>query len=344
MKDGVYYSDYLQLSKILDAQHLESDKEGRQHAHDEMLFIVIHQAYELWFRQILYEVGSVLDIMSQPNIKDSSPDLYVVNHRLKRVNVIFQTLIGQIDILETMTPLDFLDFRNMLRPASGFQSIQFKLLEALLGLRMENRHMQEYYISQLKPADVDIIRSAEKRKPMIVLVNEWLERMPFFDNEKYWPGWDGKQPHTFWQQYAAQYNNSLQDAEKFNYNRFEKAVLSNEPAEGAALSPKARRAALFIMLYRDYPLLQLPYNLLNLLLELDEGISTWRYRHISMVHRMIGTRTGTGGSTGKDYLTGALAKHYIFSEFAELTTFLIERRNLPQLSSELKARLGFEAD
>ncbi len=341
MKDGVYYSEYLQLDKILNAQQLESDRTDREHAHDEMLFIIIHQSYELWFKQVLYEVGTVLDVMGQPDIKDSSPDLFIVNHRLKRVNIIFHTLIGKIDILETMTPLDFLDFRNMLRPASGFQSIQFKLLEGLLGLRMENRHMQEYYISQLKPEDVEIIRAVEKKKPLIDLINDWLERMPFFDEKSFWPGWDGNSLHDFWKKYLEQYNNSLQPAEKANYNRFEEMVLGNEKKPGQNLSPKARRAALFIMLYRDYPLLQLPFNLINNLMELDENISTWRYRHIHMVHRMIGNRTGTGGSTGKDYLTGALNKHYIFAEFAELTSFLIERRNLPQLSDKLKARLGF---
>src|SRR5579871_4397861 len=157
-KAGVYYSDYLQLDKILGAQQLESDKPGQVHAHDEMLFIIIHQTYELWFKQVLYEVSSVIDIMAQPNIQDNSPDLFEVNHRLKRVTTIFQVLIDQINILETMTSLDFLDFRNLLRPASGFQSIQFKLLEAYLGLRMENRYGREYYTSQLKPADVEMIK------------------------------------------------------------------------------------------------------------------------------------------------------------------------------------------
>jgi tryptophan 2,3-dioxygenase len=95
------------------------------------------------------------------------------------------------------------------------------------------------------------------------------------------------------------------------------------------------------LLYRDYPLLQMPFQLISSLLDIDESLSTWRYRHMHMVHRMIGSRTGTGGSTGKDYLSGALAKHYIFSEFAELTSFMIERNKLPQLSPALKARLGF---
>jgi tryptophan 2,3-dioxygenase len=98
---------------------------------------------------------------------------------------------------------------------------------------------------------------------------------------------------------------------------------------------------LFIMLYRGYPLLQLPFHIINAVLELDEQLSTWRYRHMNMVHRMIGHRVGTGGSTGKDYLKGAADKHYIFREFAQLTSFLIERKRLPKLSREMEQQLGF---
>jgi tryptophan 2,3-dioxygenase len=95
------------------------------------------------------------------------------------------------------------------------------------------------------------------------------------------------------------------------------------------------------MLYRGYPLLQQPFQLLNALLEIDEQLSSWRYRHMNMVHRMIGTRIGTGGSSGKDYLKAAADKHYIFKEIAQLNSFLIERRRLPQLSHELEKKLGF---
>ncbi len=342
MKNGVYYSDYLQLNKILGAQQLESDNVNA-HAHDEMLFIIIHQSYELWFKQILYEVSSVMQIMSKPAISDSSPDLFTVNHRLNRVVTILDTLVQQIDILETMTSLDFLDFRNMLRPASGFQSIQFKVLEANLGLRMQNRHGKEYYTSQLKAEDKKIIEDVEKTKPLIDLANEWLERMPFFDKGEYWDGLEAENGvHPFWKKYAETYSNSLVDAEKNNFSRFEKLFLDNEKNDEWNLSPKARRAALFILMYRDYPLLQLPFNLINNLLEIDNTLSTWRFRHVNMVHRMIGSRTGTGGSTGKDYLQGALNSHYIFKEFAELTSFMIERNKLPELSKTLKQRLGFD--
>src|ERR1700753_1343537 len=135
---NVHYSDYLQLDKILNAQQLESDRLG-MHAHDEMLFIVIHQAYELWFRQLLYEADSVIAIFGQPRLNDNSPELQTIVHRLSRCATILKVLVHQIDIMETMNPMDFLDFRDMLRPASGFQSWQFKTLEALLGVTYEQR-------------------------------------------------------------------------------------------------------------------------------------------------------------------------------------------------------------
>ena len=344
MQDGVYYSEYLQLDKILGAQALESDKEGRTHAHDEMLFIIIHQSYELWFKQILFEIGSVMEIMSKPNISDNSPDLFTINHRLSRVVTILDVLVQKVDILETMTSLDFLDFRNMLRPASGFQSIQFKVAEALLGLKMQTRHGKEYYTSQLKPEDKKIIEDIEKKKPLLDLVNDWLERMPFFDEEEFCSeNFAAGASHPFWQAYKQAYGNSLIEAEKSNLTHFEEMFLSPETKPEWSLSPKARRAALFILMYRDYPLLQLPFQLINNLLEIDNTLSAWRFRHINMVHRMIGARTGTGGSTGKGYLQGALNSHYIFKEFAELTTFMIERNKLPKLSGALSARLGFES-
>jgi tryptophan 2,3-dioxygenase len=167
--------------------------------------------------------------------------------------------------------------------------------------------------------------------------------MPFFDTSEYWQGWEQNgELHPFWQKYADTYAGSLTEGEKFNLDYFKEQLLGDEKKPEWSLSPKARRAALFIMLYRDYPLLQMPYNLMNVLLEIDNTLSAWRYRHMNMVHRMIGTRTGTGGSTGKDYLRGALNSHYIFSEFAGLTSFLIERNKLPKLSPALRARLGFD--
>jgi len=160
MPNEMNYIDYLRLNKILDAQFPESDNQNKP-AHDEMLFIIIHQTYELWFKQLLYEVESVNQIMQKPSLNDNSPELQTVVHRLSRCTTILKVLVHQIDIMETMTPMDFLDFRNMLRPASGFQSWQFKKLEALFGLKYNHRYGQEYYISQLKQEQIDIIKKAD---------------------------------------------------------------------------------------------------------------------------------------------------------------------------------------
>lgn len=343
MPAEVHYHDYLQLDNILNAQFPESDKRNLP-AHDEMLFIVIHQAYELWFKQLHHEVDSLVGIMQKP-VNDNSPELQTVVHRLNRCVTILRVLVHQIDIMETMTSMDFLDFRDMLRPASGFQSWQFKELEAKLGLKFDHRHGKEYYTAQLKTQHVDVIKKAEGSNSLLELINSWLERMPFFDEHSNWSNFEVHNKmegvHAFWGEYRFQYQSSLAEAEKNNLSAFDDVFILPSNDTQRTLSPAASRAALFIMLYRGYPMLQLPFQLLNCLLDIDEQLSSWRYRHMNMVHRMIGTRIGTGGSTGKDYLKAAADKHYIFREVAQLNSFLIERRKLPLLGHEMEVRLGF---
>ncbi len=251
----VYYSEYLQLNKILDAQLPESTKDGIR-ADDEMLFIIIHQAYELWFKQILFELNIIRDVFKQSNIPNNSPDIYNCVHRVKRVCRILELTVMQMTIMETMTPLDFLDFRDLLRPASGFQSIQFKMIEATLGLNYEHRHGQNYYLSQLNQKDIDRVKDAEAQESLLVLINRWLERMPYV------------QPthvnNDFWQQYRNAYESTLQEAEKGNLATFDKLFINeSEYPKERRFSIAANRSALFIMLYRDYPLLHLPYELLS---------------------------------------------------------------------------------
>jgi tryptophan 2,3-dioxygenase len=328
MEKAVYYADYLQLEKITDAQEPESFKEGKEPAHDEMLFIIIHQAYELWFKQVLFEVNSVIDIMNKPVVNDNSPEMQTVVHRLKRVVTILKVLVQQIDIMETMTPMDFLDFRDMLRPASGFQSYQFKVLEAKLGLKFEQRHGQNYYTSQLKEKDIAIIKDAESGKSVLQLINAWLERMPFITED-------------FWKNYQQVYVGSLAEAEKNNAATFETVFNNADENIERNLSTKACRSALFIMMYHGYPMLEQPFQLLDTLLEIDNQLSNWRSRHINMVQRMIGTRIGTGGSTGAGYLKAAMDKHYIFKELAQLNSFLVDRKKLPALGKEVGEKLGY---
>jgi tryptophan 2,3-dioxygenase len=344
MAKEVYYGDYLQLDKILNAQQTESALNGHE-AHDEMLFIIVHQAYELWFKQMAHEMGSVIDILNQPEVNDNSPDIFTVVHRLKRIASIWELAIHQIDVIETMTPLDFLDFRDDLRPASGFQSFQFKALEAMMGLKFDDRHGQAFYQHHLRPEHIDLVAKIEAQPSLIELLNNWLERMPFF-NTRYWQNTSDSdqskiETHPFWLEYIKAYKSTLGESDQSGLESFFDAMIE-EKASGR-LSTKANRAALFIMLYRDFPLLQIPFQLLDTLIEIDDLMAAWRTRHISMVRRMIGGRAGTGGSAGAEYLRESRDKHLIFSELATLNSFLIQRNQVPVLPTELQAKLGFSS-
>ena len=134
----------------------------------------------------------------------------------------------------------------------------------------------------------------------------------------------------------------MSDAEKNNAVAFRNIFFGDDQNTSRSLSPKACRSALFILLYRGYPLLELPFQLLDIVLEIDNMMGNWRYRHINMVRRMIGSRVGTGGSTGAGYLQGAMEKHYIFKEISQLNSFLIDRRRLPELPTALISKLGFQ--
>lgn len=344
--EGIYYGDYLQLDKVLKAQDPESKKNGEE-AHDEMLFIIVHQAYELWFKQMKHEMESIVRIMNKPAVNDNSPDVYSVVHRLKRIASIWELCIKQVDVIETMTPLDFLDFRDQLRPASGFQSFQFKMLEAMMGLKFGDRHGKAFYKAHLRPEHVEAISEVEANPSLMELVKSWLERMPFF-NAAYWTNDDAhsikeNDGHPFWADYKAAYANTLGEKEMENMVGFDNLFFDAEFNKDRRLSPEANRAALFIMTYRDYPLLTMPFQLLDTLLEIDELMSTWRARHISMVNRMIGSRLGTGGSAGAAYLKASRDKHFVFNELADVNSYLIQRNRLPKLGEKLEQQLGFGA-
>jgi tryptophan 2,3-dioxygenase len=341
---NVHYSTYLQLDKILTAQQTESGK-GQNEVHDEMLFIIVHQTYELWFKQILFELDAIMATMQQPALNDNRADLQLVVHRLKRVVTILKTLVQQVAIVETMTPMDFLDFRDMLRPASGFQSWQFKILEAKLGLRFQQRHGKEYYTSQLNPEETALIKQTENAPSLMMLVNSWLERMPFITDLSIWTGYKPMDHITtdagFFANYEKIYIEGLADAERNNIILFRQIFYDDPPNPDRQLTAKATKNALFIMLYRGYPLLELPFQLLEVLLETDHQLSNWRQQHINMVQRMIGTRIGTGGSSGETYLKAAMEEHVIFKELAQLNSFLTQRSKLPLLPEKLIAKLGY---
>jgi tryptophan 2,3-dioxygenase len=344
-----YYGTYLGVDELLALQKPVSLKDGKIQAHDEMLFIIVHQAYELWFKQILHELHACCEVLAKPVADDDGPDMNVVAHRLKRVVEIWKLLSQQVDVLETMTPLDFLDFRSHLEGASGFQSKQFRQIESTLGLRMENRFRPDYYkhtdVGGFNEQDYKDITDAEKLPSLLKLVEQWLERMPFFD-DSFWHGWgEGKGDNDrpkFWQSYRKLYGDSLsaRDDKPDLLEKFDDMFFKTGAGD---FSPESLRAALFIMLYRDEPLFRLPFALLNALIEIDEQLANFRYRHLQMVRRMIGTRVGTGGSSGEQYLQGAVNKNYIYKALAGIITFLIERRSLPELPGQLRQALRFSS-
>jgi tryptophan 2,3-dioxygenase len=352
----VYYASYLHLDTLLDCQKPKSVEYGRP-AHDEMLFIIVHQAYELWFRQIIHELDSVVALFRDDAVDESS--IGVAVSRLQRIIEIQKLLIDQIRILETMTPLDFLDFRDYLFPASGFQSVQFRIVENKLGLRAEQRllYNQFAYHTRVSAEHQRVLQDVEKEPSLYDLVQNWLERTPFLSLGDF----------DFWSAYRTAIENMLAaDREVVRTNptltEKEKDVQLGELDQTEAnfqavidearhdelvqagkrrLSHKATMAALFIFLYRDQPILSMPYRLLAALVDIDELFTTWRYRHALMVHRMIGTKIGTGGSSGYHYLKSTAENHKVFGDLIDLTTFLIPRAMLPALSPDIRRQLGF---
>ncbi|MEQ8356921.1 MAG: tryptophan 2,3-dioxygenase family protein [Kiloniellaceae bacterium] len=355
-KRPLYYADYLQLDRLLTAQAPESAKRGTP-AHDEMLFIVVHQAYELWFKQILHELARVDGIFDSDSLDDR--DIGRAVAALERIEQILKLLVAQLDVLETMTPQDFLEFRDLLFPSSGFQSLQFRLIEVGLGLRRGDRVNFEArpFDARLDEADRATLRSAEARPSLSDRVEAWLGRTPFVELGGY----------RFQESYRAAVAGLLgQDAATLRANdqikaeekaaglaalesareRFEAIYDEKRHSELVAqgawrLSWRALQAALFITLYRDEPALQLPFRLLNQLMDIDETMTAWRYRHALMVQRMIGMKLGTGGSSGHEYLSEAARRYRVFGDFFALSTFLIPRSALPPLPEALRSAMGY---
>jgi tryptophan 2,3-dioxygenase len=358
MAEPLYYSDYLQLDKLLSAQRLESARHGKP-VHDEMLFIIVHQAYELWFKQILWELDEIREILSGERV-DEGEMLRIVAH-LGRVTEIQKLLLQQVTVLETMTPLDFLDFRDHLFPASGFQSYQFRLVENRLGVRPQDRLRLagSSYTTALREDHRRLVEATEpEREPSLFdLVEAWLERTPFLDLGEF----------HFWPVYQAavrmllehdrelvRTNPNLTEGERAEQLRgFDQTFVQYEAVFDAEkharlvesgerrLSHRAFQAALFINLYRDEPALHNPFRLLTLLMDLDEGFTAWRYRHAMMALRMIGRRVGTGGSAGAAYLTRSADKSKVFTDLFHITTFLIPRSSLPSLPDDVERAMRF---
>jgi tryptophan 2,3-dioxygenase len=240
------YGSYLRLPQLLDSQHLESDPP----AHDELLFITIHQVYELWFKQLLHEVAAARDAMSGAI---AGRTLWWAQHLLARVHVIERVLVQQIDVLETMTPQDFLEFRQRLAPASGFQSVQFRELEFLSGAG------DPAYLERFRGITDDERKRLEARLAEPTL-------------------WD--------------------------------AFLHVLRSEGLPADSDADVSASLRIVAHDRSAHAVVWALAEALLQHDELAASWRARHVVMVERMIGGKSGTGGSSGAPYLRSRLGLKY----------------------------------
>ena len=243
---SITYGSYLAVDDLLALQKPRS--EGPEH--DEMLFIVIHQVYELWFKQVLHELDHVIALLNRD-------EPHRAQHTLKRVLTILKVLVAQLDILETMTPLEFQSFRARLEAASGFQSDQFRQLEFVLGLKSP-KAIERF------PAGSRARKALEARLT---------------------------QP-SLWDVFVAY----LQRA-GFDLTDIQSTL---------------------IMIYRTDPK---HAEICERLVDLDEGLQEWRYRHVKMVERTIGAKIGTGGSAGAEYLRTTLMKP-IFPDLWEIRSRL----------------------
>ncbi|MGQ0632046.1 MAG: tryptophan 2,3-dioxygenase family protein [Sporichthyaceae bacterium] len=252
------YGSYLRLPELLDQQHLRSDPP----AHDELLFISIHQVYELWFQQILHELEAVRTAMFTGR-------LGTARRLLARVHTIERVLIDQVEVLESMTPQDFLTFRSRLAPASGFQSVQFREIEFLSGAK--------------DPAFLDRFTSltADEESRLRRRLTE----------------------PSLWDAFCAV---------------LAAAGLATGPAtlrEGtprayAPLTPETVQMSSLLQIARDRDTYGAEWELAEAMLTHDANAWLWRSRHVVMVERQIGTRSGTGGSSGGPYLRGRLPLRY----------------------------------
>jgi tryptophan 2,3-dioxygenase len=256
------YGSYLKLDELLSLQQPRSV--GPEH--DEMLFIVVHQVYELWFKELLHEFDRVRQLL-----EDDEP--HRAQHTLKRILTILKVLVAQLDILETMTPLEFLSFRDRLEAASGFQSDQFRQIEFLLGVKGESA----------------IGRFPEGSRARVALERRYRE--PTL--------WDAFLHYLSREGYAIPPSQLMRDAL-------------------AVVEPSAETQQILVDVYRRDTK---NAELCERLVDLDEGVQEWRYRHVKMVERTIGTRRGTGGSAGAAYLRETVGRA-IFPDLWEIRTQL----------------------
>ena len=298
------YSEYLRLEELL---KLQTGVKGgkRSISNDELHFILVHQNFELWFKLIINELRSTRDILASDYVEETKLPQAV--HHMNRVIETFKLMAQQWKVMETLEPQDFLNFRDELGTASGFESFQMREMEALMGKKWIDG----------KPAGKD----DSNEKSLYEVTCDWLERTPIQGSNSASP--DGEnQVNDFISEYLAAHKKLYPDTHQDAVTFFE---------EDSSL--RRRRAGLvFIESYRELPLLAWPRKLISTLIELEESMILWRSSHARMVERMIGRRIGTGGSSGVDYLD-MTTKYRVFIDLWAVRSILIKKEALPSLKN-----------
>ena len=298
------YSEYLRLEELLKLQTgIDGDK--KKLSNDELHFILVHQNFELWFKLIINELKCTRDILDSNYVEETSLPQAV--HHMTRVIETFKLMAQQWKVMETLEPQDFLNFRDELGTASGFESFQMREMESLMGKKWIDG----------KPIGKD--ESTEKS--LYEVTCDWLERTPIQGSTQDSSN-DNEEVNTFIKQYLEAHKKLYPDTNQEAIDFFEQdSVL------------RRRRAGLiFIESYRELPLLSWPRKLISTLIELEESMILWRSSHARMVERIIGRRIGTGGSSGVDYLD-MTTKYRVFIDLWSVRSILIKKASLPTLKN-----------
>ena len=299
------YGEYLRIDELLSLQTGLEDDESKL-SNDEFHFILIHQNFELWFKLVINELKCTRDILDRDNVEETKIPQAV--HHMDRVIEIFRVMAQQWRVMETLEPQDFLNFRDELGTASGFESVQMRVLEAIMG---------EKWIDGKPTGKHD----SSFGKSIYEVVQEWLQRTPIQGSMPISP--DDKQAvDDFIEDYLLAHKELYPDTNSEAHDFLK--------PEGKP--DRARAGLIFIESYRNLPLLAWPRKLISTLIELEESVILWRNSHARMVERIIGRRIGTGGSSGVDYLDMTL-KYRVFVDLWSVRTILIKKSALPKLKN-----------
>lgn len=364
------YWNYIKVEELLSLQAGLADSEA-EIGNDEVLFIVMHQIDELWMKLALRELVSVRDLFARPRVPEQS--LASAVRGLRRIDLVFRQLADHFALMETMTTRDYLAFRDKLSPASGFQSAQLREIEILLGLPEDERialgNEGSYKQALRGPggAESQASRRVEARladtPTLRDAVHAWLQRTPIQGSTPDDPG-DPEAVRAFIDAYVAAHGRATAHSEALAVTsaltpddrarlaaRYAKErastrafLLAEDLADEAgrpALS-RLRAALVFIESYRELPLLAWPREVVDAVVALEQGFVVFRQRHARMVERMIGRRTGTGGSAGVDYLDQTALKYRVFRDVWAVRTLLVREADLPTL--ERPEFYGFAAE